>query len=405
MSDVPCFYSIGFFGTPNIGDELLCQAVADAIQQAWPGSRHLVLTADRTVSRRYIDTESVYVQGFAPQPEYLASFIDHWRAVRASDLVLVGGGGLVADGYSWASLLRYAIDAALATATGRRFVLVGVGAVPIRRPWLVPVARFLCREAAACFCRDAESAALVADYGRRDDVVVAPDLGHLLGARLEPAPGDGLYALVNVREFPPIDAAAVASLCEALVERVGDVRMLPAEPGESRYLERILGSVSPAARSRMRIVEPGSLAEAIDAVRHARVVVAERLHVNLIAAHLERRIVTITYEGKVDRLMRGLGAGHLAVDIGSVGPDLAERALELSPPDRAEVLRGRAETARSAFRRTVEAGLDAPRPGWRARSRGLLLFVAILGVTLVRAPLLALKRAIFGRGPIRAGAA
>jgi polysaccharide pyruvyl transferase WcaK-like protein len=401
MSEVPAFYSIGFFGAPNIGDELLCKAVADSLQRNWPECTHFVVTVDRAVSQAYTKTGSTFVEGFAPQPEYLANFTDHWTALRSSDLVIVGGGGLIADRYSWAGLTRYAADASLGLLLGRNFILAGVGALRIRRRWLLPLARFLCREAAVALCRDPESAALVSEYGERDDVSVAPDLGHILGTSLGQRSSKHKWALINVRESPPIDPAKLSALCRALLDALGELVFLAAEPGEKRYFDRFLSSLPADLQSRIRTLEPSNLEEVVEAIRDARLIVAERFHVNLICAHLSRPTLTIYYEDKVKRLMNDLCPGHLGITIAEIGAESGRRALSLPEPEWSERTTRACEDATEAFRFAVERGLMAAPPRWTKRLTAFAVFASILALTITRTPLVIGKRLLFGRGTIR----
>lgn len=399
---MPTFYSIGFFGAPNIGDELLCQAVSDCLENCWPGCRLFVLTADPNISRRYTKTSAMFVEGFAPQPEYLQNFKDHRRAIREADLLIVGGGGLIADRYSWAGLIRYAVDASLGIFLGKNFVLVGLGATRVRRRWLRPVAGFLCREAASVFCRDEESAALVSVYGDRGDVIVAPDIGYVINQVASEMPESGQYALINIREFPSIEKEKLYALSKKLVAEIGDGVLLAAEPGEARYFRQVLESFPDDLRRKMRICEPSNLEEVFTVIRGARVVVAERLHVNLIAMLMNRPTLTIYYENKVRYLMESAGRGQFGINLSDIGEQAAERALTLETPDWSSRTVRESEAARRALCSTVEQGLRASPPRWGRRLVALAIFASIMMVTMIRTPLLLAKRSLFGRGPVKA---
>jgi polysaccharide pyruvyl transferase WcaK-like protein len=392
------FYSIGFFGGPNIGDELLSASIARELREKWPTCALSIMTANAGVSETYTGLKADFVEGFAPTPEYLSHLFQHLRAASAADLVVIGGGGLLADRYSWAGLARYAIDAAWAVALGGRFVLVGVGALEIRRAWLRPIARFLCAKATAVSCRDEDSARRVEDYGNRRDVLVGPDLAHIMAPRLLSNTPARNIALVSVREAPPISPEVLEGLCTELLRGVDGVELLVAEPTEAAYLDGLVAGWSPEVRSRAAIRDPASLQEAVQLIESARIVVAERFHVNLIAAHAARRLVSLVYEEKVANLVEEFGPGHLKCEIDAVDPDLARAALELEEPGRGPSLQRSSQDAATSFHRVVEAGLRAPPPKSMVRLASALIAMLILGVTCLWAPLVAIKRILFGRG-------
>lgn len=88
------FYNIGFFGGPNLGDELLCKCVADRLRETYPESTICVMTRNAKVSKRYTGAEVEYVKGYWPGPEYFLNLRQHLRAVANSSVVVIGGGGL-----------------------------------------------------------------------------------------------------------------------------------------------------------------------------------------------------------------------------------------------------------------------------------------------------------------------
>jgi polysaccharide pyruvyl transferase WcaK-like protein len=272
----------------------------------------------------------------------------------------------------------------------------------IRRAWLRPLTRFLCSVAAAIGCRDEESALRLRSYGDRDDVLVAPDLAHILCSELLTGVSPENFALINIREFPPISSSVVEQICKRLLEVVDHVVLLAAEPNETAYLAEFTAGWEEPTLTRINIVKPTTLAESIRLIESARVVIAERFHVNLIAVHAVRPLVAILYEEKVANLVADLGPGHLESTIEDVSSDLAIAALELEAPAWQPLLRGWRNDSIEVFNRVVESGLDAPLPTAKQRLAGLSIVVLILGITLLRAPLILLKRALFGRGKLGA---
>ena len=391
------FYSIGFFGIPNLGDELLAAMVVAGLRAEFPGCTLRLQTRDARLSRRYAGIEAEFVEGHAPWPEYLRHLPHHVRAVARSDLVVIGGGGLIGDRYGWTAIPRYAIDACWAVLLGKPYVFVGLGVPGIRRRWLRPLTRFLCRHAAAACCRDPASAARLKALGGRDDVAVAPDLGNLVRMRFSSLPEPRGYALMNFREKPPLNESRLAELCGELVERCGELVLLVAEASDVGYYERIVAGWPARWQAATRIVNPLSLDEAIRWICEARVVAAERLHVNLLAAHAGRPLLTLDYEEKVGKFVASLGGGSLVCMLDEMGADWARRLVATDAPAWSSRLDELAREAQAGLVGTVRKGLNG-RP-YRARTRALAL-VHLLGIMLVTVAcsvVVIVKRLLFGR--------
>ncbi len=385
------YYCIGFFGIPNIGDELLCAMVVDALRRLDPDARISLQTQSADVSRTYTGLDAGFVEGFCPDAAYLRNLPRHVRAAREADLLVIGGGGLINDYYTWASLFRYFADVLWAISFGRPYVFVGLGAVGARRRWLRPLVRFVCRHAAGVYCRDAASARRVGLWGSRDDVIVAPDLGHLIHDRLPDVSQAEGPTVVNLREKPPLDPQAVRSMLAALATR-GRLVLLAAEHPDVVYYRRLLQDGPEPLRAACRIVEPQTLREAIEHIAGARAVVAERLHVNLIAVHARRPLVALEYEDKVRQLLHETGLEQAGWPLERIGPRVAD-PLDATPPRADPVRLARlARQAAEALARTLQAGRTAVRYsfGTRAAAAGWLLLV--LGVSAAWACGAALKR-------------
>ena len=398
---MPTFYSIGFFGIPNIGDELLSAMVVEALEYEHPGCTMYLMTRSARVSADYTGLHCNYVEGYAPDINYLLNLPSHLRAVSRSDLILIGGGGLIADHYSWASVIRYFVDVCWGILLSRPYVFVGVGVVGIRRRWLRPFVRFICRHARAVYCRDDKSAERFAVLGGRTDVMVGPDLGNLAVERSIKPCETRAYALVNFREKPPIEDHRIDEFCRTLLEHTGEIVLLAAEQPDVDYYRRVVARWPTEEQTATHIVDPASLVEAIDWIRQARVVAAARLHVNVLAAHAQRPLLTLDYEEKVGKFMSTLGAGYLSCSLDQIDAEQARRLMVLDRPNWTECLRGLAETARRSFSDTIRSGLTGTRYTLSTKVAALFHLLFALSLSMCWGMLVTVKRAFFGRGPIR----
>lgn len=169
-------YAVGFFGVPNLGDELLALCVTRRLRERWGARDVRVMVMSEEVARAYAGLRDVMlVEGFCPTPEYLRNICTHVSAIRRADVMTIGGGALIADAYTWTSILRYGVQAIWAVLLGKPYVFVGLGVSQIRRRWLRPIARFALKHAACVYVRDEKSAEQAERFiGSRQRIVVAP---------------------------------------------------------------------------------------------------------------------------------------------------------------------------------------------------------------------------------------
>jgi hypothetical protein len=144
----------------------------------------------------------------------------------------------------------------------------------------------------------------------------------------------------------------------------------------------------------------GTLDSAIGLIDGARVVVAERLHVNVVAAQRQKPLLVMEYEDKVGAYMASVGEGHLSCTLQEVGSAHADSLIELKSPDWSSNLAGLRDRAREVLDQTVEAGLTSPRPRLPVRIMAAMHLTWLLPLITVRSGLILVKRAIFGRGAI-----
>lgn len=182
---------LGWYGSPNVGDEAALESIVLQLAQLPMPPRVVILsTRPAQTARRY---------AHLPLPITVVSR-SPWnaetrRAVRASQLLILGGGGLIQDGTSFYNLLPYALMLRLAHGWGVPVMWWGQGVEPL----VTRVGRALVRRMAgwtapgALSVRDAPSATHLARAGVRARVRVTADPA--LG--LPPAGSDALAALLT----------------------------------------------------------------------------------------------------------------------------------------------------------------------------------------------------------------
>ncbi|MEQ8964390.1 MAG: polysaccharide pyruvyl transferase family protein [Azospirillaceae bacterium] len=391
MSRGPRVLLVGFYGVPNLGDELLCRAVIARVRAVAPGARITVLAADAEVARRYsgLDDDVAILEGFYPTPRFRRAWKSHLDAAGRADLVVLGGGGLISDRHHWSSVPRYALPALAALAAGRPVIAAGLGIPGLRRFWLRRLSAALVGAMARVGVRDMVSASQAEVLGARPEAVrPGRDMAPVaLAGRLDrstPAVVVDRW-LVNLRADPPLPEAGVTAMLERLAAAGAGIDLLVAEPVDRPYYEALVAAVTPGAAAACRVIEPETLDEALGIVRRARGVLAERLHVVVAAIGAARPLVAVPYESKVTTALAEFEAGAAVVAPHEIGAGTADRLFAARGNEAAaRRLADAAPAIAAEIDDLLRAGVAAPAVPWNRRLAAGLWLTGLTAFALVK---------------------
>ncbi len=371
----------GYYGHGNAGDEALLAAMLRELRARRPGLEITVASGDPERTRA---EHGVGAVAAADLPALAG-------AVRKSDLVIVGGGGLFQDYWDvpaesfltarQGGIYSYLIYPVLAALLGRPSMVYAVGVGPLNTEEGKRLTRVAFELSRAATVRDDRSLALLEEIGVTGAVLSA-DPAFLL----DPAPAAEAEALlgdlgigggeiltgVSLRHW---DFGTEAGVWEAEVARglnlhlkasPGRLLFLPFQSEEGRYEDdlAVARRVAGALRDRSRAVvvdrrlRPEELAALLSRCRR---VLAMRFHSALFALAAGVPTAALAYDPKVTALMEDAGLSELALPVqrwraedvaaalrGADREDLRERLASFAGRKR-ELARGSAELALQAL--------------------------------------------------------
>lgn len=176
---------VGFYGAPNVGDEVLLDLLVRRIREL--GGEPVVASIDPSLTRRMHDVDAVQ----------FANVGDVARALMHCDVLVMGGGGIFQDHHPFnldAVYLPYANDISgyarpmlLARQLGVPTIVWGQGVGPLSSEGARTLVRELFQHATAVSVRDESSKVLLREIGVDRDILVAADPGWLF-RRYHPLP-------------------------------------------------------------------------------------------------------------------------------------------------------------------------------------------------------------------------
>ena len=347
----------GYYGFGNLGDEALLEVIAEQVRRRFPQAALEVLSATpQTTEARY---------GIAATPRW------DWRAVRAavrrSDVVLSGGGGLLQNATSLRSLLYYAGILREAVHKRRKTMVFAQSIGPLDFLGRLVVAQF-CKGLDRATVRDERSRALLQSVlpGTPVERTADPVFLYDLPENVVDLAGEGLgeesgpYAVVSLRNADsPRDATrVVARAVDRLTNRHGiRCAFLPMAGAADAAVST---DAIRACSSSAVLLPECRLEKAAAILRGAHVVLGMRLHALVLAARFAVPFLAIPYDPKVAALCEDLTYPLPALWVPGE-PVPSDEAIDASVDrliaERDAIflhLKGRAEAVRAAAERNFD---------------------------------------------------
>jgi polysaccharide pyruvyl transferase CsaB len=155
------------YGHPNVGDEAIVTAMIHAMHGQFADAKISLLTAFPDLTRkRHTQVRAIRSQTFQGSFNTL-------KAVKESDLLVIGGGGIIQDATSLGNLLFHLSHAVIAHLVGTPFVCYAVGVGPLQSRIGRQLTAAILKKAQAITVRDHYSAQLLTSIGISDNLIKA----------------------------------------------------------------------------------------------------------------------------------------------------------------------------------------------------------------------------------------
>lgn len=297
----------GYFGFGNFGDEALLRIFVEEWRRRRPGDALAVLSARPEKTARTFGVQSVDRMAWKPVRE----------AIRAADVVVSGGGGLLQTATSLRSLIYYAGIVRAAKRAGRKAALFAQGVGPLNIAGRYVVKRACAGVDLACV-RDEASAALLHEVLPKLDVRVAADPVFLAATDVDAAADAALLerglagvrgelVAVMVRRAPMLDDAVknISSAIDRLANRYGaHVVFIPLQnPADADAATAVIRRCRSAP---MLLGGEYDLAALVALMSRCTAVVAMRLHALVLAARMSVPFAAVPYDPKIAALLAAL---------------------------------------------------------------------------------------------------
>lgn len=300
---------MGYYGEHNLGDDALLEVL---LSQLPAGCTPTVTARDQSQVQQRFGVATV-------DRRRLGAVL---TALGTSDALVLGGGSLLQDATSFASLIYYGALITAARAQGKPVLLWGQGLGPLRRRRSRLLVRTLLSLTTLCSWRDPESAALARHLGWRpgaEQAAAGVGSDPVWATPRQQWRGTGGPIVLCWRPVPQLQGETwrpwLAALEHLAPER--EILWLPFHAVQDRgLLERLEseGLLSPALRARSREVVAERPREAMAVCATAGLVLAMRLHGLILAAVSGAPTAALSYDPKVAAAAEALGCPWAPLD-------------------------------------------------------------------------------------------
>lgn len=287
-------FIIGYYGSDNIGDEVLLHQTIRMIREIDPEAEITSLSYRTSRTRELHGIDSVSRNRYR---EIL-------RAIHRADWVIGGGGSMLQNVTSNRSLIYYLALIRLAKALGKRVALLGNGFGPINGRFFTGLTRRILNRIDAFAARDEETIRRLEDLGLKAPVLDAADLAYY-----GYAPGGAecvRRVIVNLRPWRESQDRLVASLAGLIahVEAAGyEVSYLSMQAGLDEKLCRALETALGHSITRQEI----SVERFIHDKDQAFCLVGMRLHALIWGGIRDLPMIGVSYDPKIDAYLQQTG--------------------------------------------------------------------------------------------------
>lgn len=293
----------GYYGCGNLGDEAILTALLARLRARWPRLEPLVLSGAPQETTRLHDVRAINRRSLPAIA----------RELRAAQLLISGGGGLLQDRTSRRSPLYYLGIIALAQWLDRPVFFIGQGVGPLRRRWLQTLAQRRLRRVAYALVRDEASLRLLRNWGLPQELLAQagdlallwPDAG--AGKTLSPlaeAPGEKPYAIAALKgPLAECQAELIAPELDRLAAEQGLQIILLALAAREDCPATALVAGQMQQPSLQLAPQPGELAETLELIRGARCLLGMRLHSLIFALLAGTPCAALSEDPKLERFL------------------------------------------------------------------------------------------------------
>ncbi len=297
----------GYYGFNNIGDEAILYTMIEMLKKAIP---HISITV---LSNNAAETEDTYN----------VSAISRWdirsiiRAIKSCDMFISGGGSLLQDVTGWKTIPYYLGIVRIALFYNKKVVFYSQGIGPINKWWNRWLIKRVASRVDQIFVRESISGKLLQEIGVTAPIEVAidPVFGIERNEGIEAEVAHKLVATKKVGIYlrpwknDDVMVASVTATIDYLQTQGYDVYLLCMQYKQDiQIAKRVMQA---ANHPKVHLVDASlEVDEALAYTAQFDFILSMRLHSLIMGVAVGTPIIALSYDPKVENVMREMGIHH-----------------------------------------------------------------------------------------------
>ncbi|MEH7378693.1 polysaccharide pyruvyl transferase family protein [Neobacillus drentensis] len=324
----------GMYGAINVGDEIIALTMAENLKVTFPHGEVCIASMNPKATSKFLGNENLLIEklNFFDRT-FWTSLFEINRMINKYDVIVVGGGGLFQDQYSFNLPAGSLLMCAIGVAKGKPTFVMGTGAGPLKRKWLQKSLVKVFQLIDGVYLRDNESSDTV---NRLSNGIVKP----VITADVVPAlmsfdenrklwnPDSNVISFI-LRRWPGLDIVSVARLVEELVNKGYKILFhCYEEESDTKLVQEILDECDKKTLDSVTYSSPTTARETINNLTKSKIVISMRLHGCVLAASQGIPWLPIFYERKIKGFAEQMNMDSRMQHVYDVKPEMLTKIDE-----------------------------------------------------------------------------
>lgn len=287
----------GYIGFDNFGDEAIAKVLTSYLKEK-NAEKITVLSSNPTKTEQLYGVSAV-------------NYLDFFKPIMQSDVLISGGGSLLQDVTSLKSLIYYLAVIVTALVFNKKVIIFAQGFTPFRTKIGKFFTKFVLKYCDKIYVRDAKSQEILKKMDITSELVADPVFG-IKTPIVETHQGIG----VQLRSFYTLTDEFMEKLANEISKRFLNEKIKLFSLQDTLDLP-VLEKFSTILKSKninSEIYKNLSIEEAIDKISNLEYLVGMRFHADLVAAKAGVKVLGINYDIKVLNLAKNIGFPLIGLD-------------------------------------------------------------------------------------------
>ena len=289
----------GYIGFDNFGDEAIVKVLTSYLKKRG-AEKITVLSSNPNKTRELYEVDSEY-------------FLDFYKPILNSDVLISGGGSLLQDITSLKSLIYYLTIIVVALVLSKKVIIFAQGFSKFRTRIGKFITKFVLKYCDKIFVRDVKSQEILKEMNLESEIISDP----AFALEIKDTKKSGIG--VQLRNFHTLSDKFLNTLAEEIALRFKneEINLISLQDSiDLPVLEKFAQILNKKGIS-YKITKNLTIDECINEFSKLEYLIGMRFHANLVAAKAGAKILGINYDIKVANLANSIGFPIIGLEQGN----------------------------------------------------------------------------------------